>query len=89
MTVTALPERVAFVLVDGIGDVTIPQLGNRTPLEAADVPHLDAIAGGCAGAALAASGGSDNKGRPARSLAASWRGIAGLPSATHTIRRGG
>ncbi len=38
-------ERIAFVLIDGVGDVTIPQLGNRTPLEAADVPHLDAIAG--------------------------------------------
>lgn len=35
----------AFVLIDGVGDVTVPQLGNRTPLQAADVPHLDAIAG--------------------------------------------
>jgi len=39
------PERIAFVLVDGIGDVNIPQLGNRTPLQAADVPYMDAIAG--------------------------------------------
>ncbi len=40
----ALPCR-AFVLVDGIGDVSIPAFGNRTPLQAASVPHLDAIAG--------------------------------------------
>ncbi len=40
------PGRVAFVLIDGLGDVSIPELGNRTPLEAAHTPHLDAIAGG-------------------------------------------
>jgi 2,3-bisphosphoglycerate-independent phosphoglycerate mutase len=39
-------ERVAFVLIDGIGDVSVPQLNHRTPLEAASTPHLDAIAGG-------------------------------------------
>ncbi len=39
------PERVAFVLIDGVGDVTIPQLGGRTPLQAASLPHLDALAG--------------------------------------------
>lgn len=38
--------RMAFVLIDGLGDVSIPELGNRTPLEAAHTPHLDAIAGG-------------------------------------------
>ncbi|KAL4448400.1 hypothetical protein ABPG75_005619 [Micractinium tetrahymenae] len=38
------PERVAFVLIDGVGDVTIPQLGGRTPLQAASLPHLDAVA---------------------------------------------
>uniref|UniRef100_A0A0D9XZZ2 Metalloenzyme domain-containing protein n=1 Tax=Leersia perrieri TaxID=77586 RepID=A0A0D9XZZ2_9ORYZ len=37
-------SRVAFVLVDGIGDVTIPSLGGRTPLEAAAAPALDAVA---------------------------------------------
>ncbi|GBG89230.1 hypothetical protein CBR_g48938 [Chara braunii] len=41
-----MPERVAFVLVDGVGDVAIPRLGNLTPLEAASVPNLDAIAAG-------------------------------------------
>ena len=38
----------AFVLIDGLGDVSIPDLGNRTPLEAAHCPYLDAIAGGVA-----------------------------------------
>ncbi len=39
------PERLAFVLIDGIGDVTIPALGSRTPLQAATVPYLNAVAG--------------------------------------------
>ncbi len=37
--------RTAFVLLDGNGDVSLPQMGNLTPLEAADTPTLDAIAG--------------------------------------------
>ncbi|AQK40308.1 probable 2,3-bisphosphoglycerate-independent phosphoglycerate mutase [Zea mays] len=37
-------SRVAFVLVDGIGDVSVPSLGGRTPLEAACTPRLDAVA---------------------------------------------
>ncbi|CAI0451187.1 unnamed protein product [Linum tenue] len=37
-------RRVAFVLIDGIGDVSLPRLGYKTPLEAACVPNLDAIA---------------------------------------------
>lgn len=37
-------SRVAFVLVDGIGDVSVPSLGGRTPLEAASAPRLDAVA---------------------------------------------
>ncbi|CAI5493393.1 unnamed protein product [Closterium sp. Naga37s-1] len=36
--------RVAFVLIDGIGDVAVPSLGGLTPLEAAHTPNLDAIA---------------------------------------------
>ncbi|GFR43969.1 hypothetical protein Agub_g5113, partial [Astrephomene gubernaculifera] len=40
------PARVLFLLVDGIGDVSIPEFGDRTPLEVAHVPHLDAIAAG-------------------------------------------
>lgn len=46
------PHRgIAFVLIDGLGDVSIPELGNRTPLEAAHTPFLDALAGQNAAAA--------------------------------------
>jgi hypothetical protein len=38
-------EKILFLLVDGIGDCTIPAFGDRTPLEVAHVPFLDAIAG--------------------------------------------
>jgi len=38
-------EKVAFILIDGIGDVSIPSLGYTTPLEVAHTPVLDAIAG--------------------------------------------
>ncbi|XP_004304161.1 PREDICTED: uncharacterized protein LOC101299214 [Fragaria vesca subsp. vesca] len=37
-------RRVAFLLIDGVGDVSIPKLGFKTPLQAAKVPNLDAIA---------------------------------------------
>ncbi|KAF5840262.1 2,3-bisphosphoglycerate-independent phosphoglycerate mutase-domain-containing protein [Dunaliella salina] len=37
-------EKILFLLVDGIGDCTIPAFGDRTPLEVAHVPFLDAIA---------------------------------------------
>ncbi|GFH09043.1 metalloenzyme domain-containing protein [Haematococcus lacustris] len=37
--------RVLMVLVDGLGDVSVPALGDRTPLEVAHTPILDAIAG--------------------------------------------
>lgn len=37
-------RRVAFVLVDGVGDVSIPKFGLKTPLQVAKVPNLDAIA---------------------------------------------
>ena len=36
--------RVAFVLIDGVGDVSLPRLGDKTPPEAAKIPNLDAIA---------------------------------------------
>ena len=45
------PRGIAFVLIDGLGDVSIPELGNRTPLEAAHTPFLDALAGQNAAAA--------------------------------------
>ncbi|KAE9595244.1 putative phosphoglycerate mutase (2,3-diphosphoglycerate-independent) [Lupinus albus] len=45
MSSLQLPKkRVAFVLIDGLGDVSLPRLGYKTPLEAAKVPNLDAIA---------------------------------------------
>lgn len=37
--------RIAFLLVDGLGDVNLPQLANRTPLQVAHTPVFDAIAG--------------------------------------------
>ncbi|KAH7570257.1 hypothetical protein ACOSQ2_018619 [Xanthoceras sorbifolium] len=37
-------KRVAFVLVDGLGDVSLPRFGYKTPLQVANVPNLDAIA---------------------------------------------
>ncbi len=35
---------VLFVVLDGLGDDPIDELGGRTPLEAADTPHLDRLA---------------------------------------------
>ncbi|XP_078443248.1 uncharacterized protein LOC144712799 [Wolffia australiana] len=37
-------RRVVLVLIDGLGDVSLPRLGQRTPLQAARLPSLDAIA---------------------------------------------
>lgn len=37
-------KRVAFVLIDGLGDVSLPKFGFMTPLQVAKVPNLDAIA---------------------------------------------
>jgi 2,3-bisphosphoglycerate-independent phosphoglycerate mutase len=37
-------RRLLYVCLDGLGDDPIPQLGNRTPLEAADTPFLDSLA---------------------------------------------
>ena len=33
-----------YVCLDGLGDDLIPALDDRTPLEAAPTPHLDALA---------------------------------------------
>ncbi|KAG6525912.1 hypothetical protein ZIOFF_015885 [Zingiber officinale] len=35
---------VAFILIDGLGDVSLPQLKYMTPLQVANAPNLDAIA---------------------------------------------
>ncbi|XP_072996906.1 uncharacterized protein [Typha latifolia] len=37
-------RRLAFVLIDGVGDVSLPRLHYQTPLQAAATPNLDAIA---------------------------------------------
>ncbi|KAJ7517027.1 hypothetical protein O6H91_21G009000 [Diphasiastrum complanatum] len=37
-------SRVALVLIDGLGDVSIPSLGGLTPVAAAATPNLDALA---------------------------------------------
>ncbi len=37
--------KVAVVLIDGIGDVSVEELGGLTPLQAANTPYMDAIAG--------------------------------------------
>ncbi|KAL6521678.1 hypothetical protein OROGR_018247 [Orobanche gracilis] len=37
-------RRVAFVLIDGLGDVSVPRFGYRTPLQVANTPNLDGIA---------------------------------------------
>lgn len=37
-------RRVAFVLIDGLGDVSIPKFGYKTPLQVAKTLNLDAIA---------------------------------------------
>lgn len=37
-------RRVAFVLIDGVGDVSLPRFGYKTPLQVANIPNLDAIA---------------------------------------------
>jgi 2,3-bisphosphoglycerate-independent phosphoglycerate mutase len=41
-----MPSKALLLIVDGIGDVTIPALGDRTPLQVAHTPFLDALAGG-------------------------------------------
>ena len=37
-------RKILYVVLDGLGDRPIEALGGRTPLEAADTPHLDALA---------------------------------------------
>jgi 2,3-bisphosphoglycerate-independent phosphoglycerate mutase len=37
-------NRLLYVCLDGLGDDPIPELGDRTPLEAADTPNLDRLA---------------------------------------------
>jgi 2,3-bisphosphoglycerate-independent phosphoglycerate mutase len=39
-----MPSKILYVILDGLGDEPHPDLGNRTPLQAADTPNLDALA---------------------------------------------
>lgn len=45
-------KKILLVLLDGVGDRIYRDLGERTPLEAADTPHLDRIAAAGASAAV-------------------------------------
>lgn len=40
----SMKRRVAFVLIDGLGDVSLPRFHHLTPLQVAATPNLDAIA---------------------------------------------
>src|SRR2546426_9864759 len=39
-----MPSKILYVILDGLGDEPHPDLGNRTPLQAANTPNLDALA---------------------------------------------
>lgn len=38
-------RKLLFILIDGIGDIAVPELGGQTPLQAANTPWLDRLAG--------------------------------------------
>ncbi|HEX2051912.1 MAG TPA: alkaline phosphatase family protein [Actinomycetota bacterium] len=38
------PNKIVYVILDGLGDDPLDALGGRTPLEAARTPHLDSLA---------------------------------------------
>jgi hypothetical protein len=42
---TENPQRIAFVLIDGLGDVSIPFLDGKTPLQFASTKFLNSVAG--------------------------------------------
>ena len=37
-------KKLLFVLVDGVGDVSLPSKSFKTPLQLAHLPHLDSLA---------------------------------------------
>jgi len=37
--------KLLYIVIDGLGDLPIPELGNKTPLEAAETPNLDKLTG--------------------------------------------
>lgn len=45
-----MPSKCLLIILDGLGDRAYARFGNRTPLQAADTPHLDRLAAlGCNG----------------------------------------
>lgn len=38
-------QKLVFLLIDGVGDVSVPPLGEQTPLQAAHIPFLDMLSG--------------------------------------------
>jgi len=44
LSTTGATRRGVFVILDGLGDLPVPALGGRTPLEAAATPNLDRLA---------------------------------------------
>ncbi|MCW4015665.1 MAG: alkaline phosphatase family protein [Candidatus Bathyarchaeota archaeon] len=36
--------KLIYIIIDGMGDLPVKELGDRTPLEAAQTPHMDALA---------------------------------------------
>ncbi|MFW6117423.1 MAG: phosphoglycerate mutase, partial [Thermoproteota archaeon] len=37
-------SKLIYIIIDGLGDLPIEELGNRTPLEAAETPYMDLLA---------------------------------------------
>ncbi|MCM8781057.1 MAG: alkaline phosphatase family protein [Candidatus Omnitrophica bacterium] len=37
-------KKILYIILDGLGDLPIPQLNNKTPLESAITPHMDRLA---------------------------------------------
>lgn len=44
MKLLSLKKKIIFIVIDGLADEKIPQLKNKTPLEAAKTPNLDFLA---------------------------------------------
>lgn len=45
MKISVMPHlKLIYVVIDGMGDLPVKELGNRTPLQAAKTPHMDFLA---------------------------------------------